>query len=363
MGEPAVSSPWWAALGPVQQQVTCGDQRHVIRWSDGQLLAASHPDAEGELVLAALGGETPRCVELLQAWGARGDDLEVLAIGPRSAADKVAVATSDDDDVARYRPVPLRYGLWGGPPRQALFASAVRAHRRRPATAGWSGAHHGGIAGSRPMIPGPMPLAGTSPARRRGRARGWSAQLGKDLEQDMARQNELRMLFALGTEFQWRLSGTVAAAWSASRPGHDLAAAEPALTAALAGRLAPVARAWLGADPDRVEVTLHHNAGWGHVASTGAGAERGLAAELPAGWGQVASTGAGAGRGLTAELPAGWLASVWAPGLALVGGHLVVAVREAAWPRAKVLALPAPGTEPVELSLRSAAGRWVVVRD
>jgi hypothetical protein len=47
----------------------------------------------------------------------------------------------------------------------------------------------------------------------------------------------------------------------------------------------------------------------------------------------------------------GWLASVWACGLALVSDHLVVAVEEAGWPRARVLALREPGAPLVVLDV------------
>ena len=66
-----------------------------------------------------------------------------------------------------------------------------------------------------------------------------------------------------------------------------------------------------------------------------------------AGWGELAATRrAGDQPGLTAALTPDWLARVWAPGLAVVAGRLVVAVPEAQWPRARVLTLTAPGTEP-----------------
>ena len=39
-------------------------------------------------------------------------------------------------------------------------------------------------------------------------------------ERAEARLSELRMLFALGPELQWRLSGAVAAAWSAAGPAR-----------------------------------------------------------------------------------------------------------------------------------------------
>jgi hypothetical protein len=157
---------------------------------------------------------------------------------------------------------------------------------------------------------------------------------------DRARERRLELLalLALGTEFQVRLAGTVAAAWAeGGARAADRAAASrsrPALVAALAGRLAPAARDWLGVDQDLVEVTLHEDAGWGRLAASG-------------------------DRGLRAALPARWLASVWAAGLAVVAGHLVVAVERAAWPRATVLAVREPGAGPVILEVRATDGGWV----
>jgi hypothetical protein len=57
---------------------------------------------------------------------------------------------------------------------------------------------------------------------------------------------------------------------------------------------------------------------------------------------------------LRAWLPVGWLADVWACGLAVLSGHLVVAVAEPGYPRARVLALPAPEAEPVTTMIRAA---------
>ena len=105
----------------------------------------------------------------------------------------------------------------------------------------------------------------------------------------------------------------------------------PALVAAIAGRLAPVAEEWLGIDPNQVVVSLHRGPGWGSVELTGRGEQ----------------------RRLRVSLPAGWLARVWAAGLALTGRHLVVAVERAGWPDARVLALRAPGTEPVPLDVHA----------
>jgi hypothetical protein len=52
-----------------------------------------------------------------------------------------------------------------------------------------------------------------------------------------------------------------------------------------------------------------------------------------------------------AALPFCWLAWVWACGLAVVDGHLVVAVEQPGWPHARVRALREPGTTPVELDV------------
>ncbi|HEY0716973.1 MAG TPA: hypothetical protein VGD68_05105, partial [Streptosporangiaceae bacterium] len=147
---------------------------------------------------------------------------------------------------------------------------------------------------------------------------------------------EMLTLLALGPAFQQVLSGLVAASFAprgdqaADVPGH-----RPALEAALTGRLALAALAWLGIDPDLVDVRLpEHTRDGAH-----------------GGWGELELTGSGAGRRLHGALPVAWLAEVWAPGLAVVGHHLVVAVEQAAFPEATVLAVPAPGGTPARLTV------------
>jgi hypothetical protein len=137
---------------------------------------------------------------------------------------------------------------------------------------------------------------------------------------------EVLHLLALGPAFQFRLAGTVAAAWA---DGLDAAGRAPELTAALTGRLAPAIAQWQGMSPDLV-----------------------LAAPLEppsALWGDLEVTGSGPDQRVRVSLPVSWLASVWACGLAVVDGHLVVAVEEPGWPRARVLALAKPGADPVSL--------------
>ncbi len=234
-----MSVPWWAAMRPAQSQISCGAGQHVLRWADGQLTAADHPDAEGELVLAALGGDKSECVTLVEAWGAHAEDLDVLALGPRSPADQLTVTW---DLVRSLRstisPQP------GQPARPAQRPGRLPAGRLRPR--------------SLPMRPAPP-----------------------EVRQAQARRAELIGLFALGRDFQLALSGTVAAAWSAGpAPGREPAAARPALAAALAGRLAPAAAGWLGIDPGAVRAELHDGPGWGAVELAGGT----LRAALPLRW-------------------------------------------------------------------------------
>ena len=281
------NGPWFTCLPGCETEVPCGAGRHTIGWAAGSLRLPSHPDAEGELVLAALGGEKAGCVELAEAWARHAGDLSVLAIGPRGPADEIAVGW--DDLLAVAQDVP------------------VRRHFRGPG-------------------PGLASPPGPTPARLSARHR----QMQEEMLADHRRRTDMLSLLALGYGFQVRLIGQVAAAHVA-RPEAGGEGVRPALVAAIAGRLAPVAEAWLGIDPDQVEVSLHDGPGWG-------------SAEL---------AGRGPDRRLRASLPAGWVASVWACGLARVGRYLVVAVERPGWPDARVLGLRAPGAEPEPLDVHA----------
>ncbi|MGP0027007.1 MAG: hypothetical protein ACLPKE_27170 [Streptosporangiaceae bacterium] len=274
----------------------CGQGRHIVRWEAGALRLPSHADPEAELVLAALGGEKARCVELAEAWGRHVEDLSVLAIGPRGPADEIVVSWDDVDAAAQAGQHGGRTGI--------AFPPGGPGH-------------------------GPMRLASPSiPTAARAQAR--QQQEMQDREQAARRRNDILSLLSLGYGFQVRLIGQVAEAY-ADRPDEAMETVRPPLVAAITGRLAPVAEEWLGIDPDQVVVALHRGPGWGSVEMTGRGEQ----------------------RRLRVSLPAGWLARVWAAGLALTGRYLVVAVQRAGWPDARVLALRAPGTEPVPLDVHA----------
>jgi len=283
------NDPWYSCLPSCQTQVPCGQGRHIVRWEAGQLRLPEHPDAEAELVLAALGGDKAGCVVLAEAWGRHTSDLSVLGVGFHGPADKIVVSWEDVEAAAQAGQRGSAAGVTG------LRRPGLRHPARPPAAA-----------------------VGHS-ARQR--------QMQQEMDRAAERRNDMLSLLALGYGFGVRLAGQVAAAHADSAD----AAARPALIAAITSRLALLAEQWLGIDPDQVIVSLHHGPGWGRT-------------EL---------TGKETGRRLRVSLPPSWLARVWACGLALTGRHLVVAVDRAGWPDARVLAVRAPGHEPVLLDVHA----------
>lgn len=350
-----MSAPWWAAFGPADTEVSCGAGTHVVRWTDGSLHAVDHPDAEGESVLAALGGEAAPCLELVKSWGQHSDDLMVLAVGPRSADDTLAITTDWLDESGPGRGFAARSGWSGFVPLQRQATATTIARYSLGSSGGGVIRRHGGAR----AVGRRSGLAAAFGGRGLGgvafRHRGWNSATGASRLVASAHsslvssslvsgwtayepdpQAGLFRVLALGLPFQLRLAAAVAQAWSADgQHSSRRKQAAPALAAALAGRLAPAAAHWLGIDPGKVDASIHDAAGWGQVRLIGA--DR-----------------------LDMRLPLSWLADVWAPELAVVHGHLVVDVLSAAWPAASVLALTSPGTEPVELSVRHAGQYWSI---
>ena len=288
---------WYDSLPTADIQLPCGSGSHIVRWEAGQLTLPSHPDAEAELVLAALGGDKPTCVAVAETWARHTADLGVLATGPRCVADQVSASREEIEQQRTGLPPSLTQGN----PVARLTAT------------------------SRPGSP-----------RSAGIGRGIASALAPGMTETLRRQQqrlEVLELLALGAPLQFRLSGAVCAAWAAQDQADERASHRPELAAALTGRFAPAAEEWLGIDPDAVTVTPHEGPGWGFM-------------EL---------TGQGEGRRLRAALPVSWLAGVWACGLAVVAGHLVVAVESPGYPRATVLALRMPEAAPVVLEVHATA--------
>ena len=243
------NGPWFGCLAPCEAHVPCGQGRHIVRWEAGALRPLSHPDPEAELVLAALGGEKARCVEVAQAWERHAEDLSVLAIGPRGPADEIALGWDDVDAAvqASGRPVPSRPVPSGpvppGPPRAA-----------------------------------PMRLASPS-VPTSARVQAQRQRVEQEVARTTQRRNDMLSLLALGYGFQVRLIGQVAEA-HANPPDDQVEKVRPPLVAAISARLAPVAEEWIGIDPDQVVVSLHRGPGWGSVELTGRGEQRRLLVRL-----------------------------------------------------------------------------------
>jgi len=316
---------WYLSLPPAEAAVRCGGGTHRVRWVAGKFEIPAHPDPEAELVLATLGGDKPRCVEAAETWARHAGDLDVLMSGPRTVTDSI---TLDWDDAEQYRAswLGLPPGFMGGGGRAGGSGPRGSARPAGPAALAGSGTT------SRPL-PGPAGSAGIARAR--------PGKLGGPLPEDLLRRVQARIevlqLMALGPAFQFRLAGAVTAAWAAAGRSAERARRQPELTAALTGRAGPAVAEWLGISPDAVIVTPME--------------PRTRPAAAPPSWGSLDVLGRGHERLVRGSLPVGWLASVWACGLALVSGQLVVAVPEPGWPRARVLALPEPGAEPVSLDV------------
>ncbi len=76
-------------LPPASASVECSGTHHRLIWQAGQLTAPAHPDVDAERALAALGGASCGCLDLLTAWHTHAEDPRVLVLGPRGP--KIAV--------------------------------------------------------------------------------------------------------------------------------------------------------------------------------------------------------------------------------------------------------------------------------
>ena len=315
---------WFESAPPCETEVPCGDSTHTLRWEAGTLQLPSHPDADAELVLAALGGGKAGCVQIAEIWARHTEDLSVLAIGRRGSADQITVSW-DTVQAAEKSASHAGWTAMAGPPPGPLASAAAATVRRASAT-------------RFPMRPG----HGSQAMRQ---------AIQAEREQAQQRTTDHLSLLALGPAFGVRLAGQVAAAHAQRLAGARGTAAgagtragagagartryphRPALNAAIEGRVALLAEEWIGIDPGQVYASVHEDTGWGTVQLTGTGTD----------------------RRLTIVLPPAWLAAVWACGLGFVGRHLVVDVARPGWPDAQVLALPAPGADPVTLDVRGTA--------
>lgn len=86
---PPQAPPWWAGIGPTETSWPCGEGEHQLRWAEGRLIAMDHPDVDRERALVALGGAGVPCLDLLDAWNAHTDDLDLLVLASRGPSDRL----------------------------------------------------------------------------------------------------------------------------------------------------------------------------------------------------------------------------------------------------------------------------------
>ena len=238
--------PWWAGLAAAETRLDCGGQPHRLRWSAGELTTPDHTeDLAGEQILSALGGPSYPCLDVLDLWAGHAADLRVLILASRGPADPLATVT--------------------------------------PPPSGWTG----------------------YTGRGRGRARRFTMlTYGQPDDPD----DGLPRLIGLGGLLPDRLAATVIATWAERLRGPagagaadagEVAAARPALHAALYGRAVTALRSWTGRRNLAVALTM-----------------------IPEGQPPRLARDS---DGIAAELPFGWLADVWSRGLATCWGRFCLA--------------------------------------
>lgn len=254
-----MTGPWWAGLSPAEVQLDCGGQPHRLRWAAGELRALDHTDLDGEHILSVLAGQGFPCLDVLDLWARHAADPRVLVLTSRGPADPLTVPALS----------PAWWTVHRGPRSSRAMAF------------GWRSG--GGFPG--------------------GGRRARSGTGADDPEEGLVR------LIGLDGLLPDRLAATVIAAWTerlrgpagaaAAAGADEVAAARPALYAALYGRAVTALRSWTGQRDLAVALTL-------------------IPEDQPPRLTR-------AGDGIAAELPFGWLAGVWARGLTTCWGRFCLA--------------------------------------
>jgi hypothetical protein len=204
--------PWWTDLSAAQMSLPCGDGEHRLRWEEGRLTAVDHPDVDRERALVALGGERVACLDLLEAWNAHTEDLDLLVLAARGPSDRLLEPELDDG---------VRYS---------------GSYNRRPAFTALSSP--GGRGGP-------------------GRRGGWTMYQPLNAGGSHGHDLTLARLANLSDGLTTRLVATVIATWTDRIRDRDdrVAAARPALHAALYGRVLATAYA-LGVQSLELDVVM-----------------------------------------------------------------------------------------------------------
>jgi hypothetical protein len=261
-------------LLPATAHIACQNERHRLRWERGEFTALDHDDIEGELALAALGGEPIRCAELVTAWQQAEQDLRVLVLASRGASDQLNPPAPEDFSPPAGAGMPTSYGWYSS---------------------------------SAPM---PMPMAMPMPMPRaamRGLAtpgRQYVSTAHRQPGHEMPREDPLLQLMRLPGGVPDRLVAMVVSHWVALLADSGApVSASAALSVALGSRVSLAVQTWLGSTGTEVEVEL-------------------LAPDAPR---YLERVGTEADESLRVGLPFSWLSDVWLTGLTHLLGRFTLA--------------------------------------
>jgi hypothetical protein len=249
-------------------RVACSDETHTIRWEAGNLVALDHADPEGERALAALGGQSCTCLDLLGAWTRRRGDAAMLSALSRGPADPV------HNEGVR----PGRFGAYpaGTVPRNALYP-------RR----GGGVVRSGAISNSVSMTVVGAPTGSAGPP----------ASASSTPEDDIV------LLAGLSHELTLRLASTVTSVLLEELKTPKGASMGPVLEASLFGRAWAALRTWLGTSDLELDLEV-----------IGPDKDPGLS------W-----DGSGS---VHLALPLEWVMTVWGADLSVVAGRFSLGLAE-----------------------------------
>jgi hypothetical protein len=203
-------------------RVACSGGTHAIRWEGGDLVALDHDDPEGERALAALGGQSCTCLDILGAWARQRGDAALLSALSRGSQDPVQTE-----------------GLWPGP----FAAYRATTLPRNVATAGRGGMWRGGagLTSSLSVVTGVA-----TPG----------AAMGQHSGSSFTDDDDVVLLAGLGHQLTLRLAATVTAALLNQLDSPQGLSPRPSLEASLFGRASAALRTWLGKPELELELAV-----------------------------------------------------------------------------------------------------------
>lgn len=264
-------------LPPALARVDCSGERHAVRWDTGDLVALDHEDPVGERALAALGGTSCPCLDVLGAWSRQRENPGLLTALSRGTQDLIQV------EGFRMRPFPASPPVM---PRNMVVPAGAR--NRPPGR--WVA-----VTGSNV---GMTSRAGAGPG----------ANAGPSYEDDIA------LLAGLGHELTLRFVATVTAVLLDPPDRADRLSARPALEASLLGRASCALRAWLAAPDLEVELEMTRRDAHPSLAWDGSGP-------------------------VHVALPPEWVTTVWGRDLTVIAGRFTLGVLDSTATRTTLLTI------------------------